>query len=532
MTRTLLREAAPTACLGLLCALLCLGFTPRAGAEGAPPAEDPSTPITPFREGENGIALQLQPQLGDLSAIRERGVLRVLVTYNSTSFFIRDGELHGLVPTLMQAFRRRVNAARPRGSVPLRLIYVPMPLHRIIPALEAGYGDVAAARLTVTPKRALRVDFSEPYIKDVAQVLVTRKDVPPLTDPLEVSGMRIHVVRGSNKVGMLEDLNETLRERGLPGVGIVEADDSLVQEDLLEMTHAGLIDATVCDSFVARLWRKQFSELHVHGQAPLRTGGRIAFAVRPGSPELLGALNAYVRDTRSKVAETARYVISRGYRGVDWLVDPLEQSRRDRLAAVRTYFKSYAQQYEQDWLMLVAQGFAESGLNQSARSRSGAIGIMQIKPSTAKQVGVIHIDKAPGNIHAGVRYMDYLRETYFDDPALDAREQALFSLAAYNAGPNRIKRLRAIAPQMNVDPNRWFGNMEYVVMRKVGLEPVRYVAKVNKYYLAYLASRRVIDERRLDHMTLRTHLRPRATRDLPAPSATPPAGEAAPAQGS
>jgi len=137
MTMTLRRGSAPPVWPGTL---LGLGFVPPAAAEAASPEEDSAALTSPFREGEHGIALRLQPQLGDLSTIRERGVLRVLVTCNSTSFFIRDGELHGLVPTLMRAFSRQLDAARPRGSVPLRL-------HRIIPVLEAGYGDVAAARL-------------------------------------------------------------------------------------------------------------------------------------------------------------------------------------------------------------------------------------------------------------------------------------------------------------------------------------------------------------------------------------------------
>jgi len=137
----------------LLCALLGPGPARPAAAEAAAPEEDAAALFLPFREGEHGIALRLQPQLGDLSAIRERGVLRVLVTYNSTNFFIRDGELHGLAPTLMRALGRQVYAALPHGTVPLRMVHVPMPLHRIIPALEAGYGDVAAARLQAFQQR-------------------------------------------------------------------------------------------------------------------------------------------------------------------------------------------------------------------------------------------------------------------------------------------------------------------------------------------------------------------------------------------
>jgi len=157
-------------------------------------------------------------------------------------------------------------------------------------------------------------------------------------------------------------------------------------------------------------------------------------------------------------------------------------------------FQTYGKRYGFDWLLLVAFAYQESGFNQKARSRQGAVGIMQVLPSTATSIGVHHIEKLENNIHAGTKYLSILRDTYFSDAAIDPFERMLFAMAGYNAGPNRINRLRKKAPARGLNPDKWFNNVEHVVAASVGREPVNYVGNIYKYYVAYKLGRSQLEE--------------------------------------
>jgi membrane-bound lytic murein transglycosylase MltF len=137
--------------------------------------------------------------------------------------------------------------------------------------------------------------------------------------------------------------------------------------------------------------------------------------------------------------------------------------------------------------MLVAQGQQESGLRQNRKSPAGAVGIMQIKPSTAadRNVGVDDISTIDGNVHAGAKYMRFLADRYFSGDEIDDLNQWIFSLAAYNAGPAKIARYRREAAENGYDPNRWFDNVEIIAARRIGRETVTYVSNVFKYYVGY-----------------------------------------------
>ena len=136
---------------------------------------------------------------------------------------------------------------------------------------------------------------------------------------------------------------------------------------------------------------------------------------------------------------------------------------------------------------MMAQGYQESGLDQNVRSPAGAVGIMQLLPSTAADpnVGIPDISTAEDNVHAGVRYMEFLRRRYFTDEALEELDSMMFTIAAYNAGPARIQRLRGVAAERGLDPDVWFRNVELIVAERVGRETISYVDNIYKYYAAY-----------------------------------------------
>jgi len=138
-----------------------------------------------------------------------------------------------------------------------------------------------------------------------------------------------------------------------------------------------------------------------------------------------------------------------------------------------------------DFLLMAAQGFQESRLNHNARSRVGAIGIMQVMPATGRELKVGDITKLEPNIHAGIKYMRTLRDRYFADEPMDDLNKGLFTFAAYNAGPGRVRQLRRIAEERGLNPNVWFGNVEQIASERIGRETVTYVANIFKYYVAY-----------------------------------------------
>jgi len=138
--------------------------------------------------------------------------------------------------------------------------------------------------------------------------------------------------------------------------------------------------------------------------------------------------------------------------------------------------------------MITAQGYQESALNQSERSKSGAVGIMQMKPSSAREpdIAIEGIEKsAERNIEGGNKYLRFLITKYINDPTLDDKNRTLFAFAAYNAGPTGLRRFRDKAQAMGLDRNVWFGNVENGAAAIVGRETVQYVSNVYKYYIAY-----------------------------------------------
>jgi membrane-bound lytic murein transglycosylase MltF len=161
-----------------------------------------------------------------------------------------------------------------------------------------------------------------------------------------------------------------------------------------------------------------------------------------------------------------------------------EQERKKFLALIQ-YFQKYGDKYDVDWVMMGAQGYQESQLNQNAKSAVGAVGVMQVMPATGKDMNVGDIHQTEANIHAGIKYMRWMIDHYYGDAPMTPLDKALFAFASYNAGAGRISQLRKEAAKRGLDPNVWFHNVEYVAAEKIGQETVTYVSNIYKYYIAY-----------------------------------------------
>ena len=422
---------------------------------------------------------------GDLDGMKERRIIRALVVYNQTNYFLDGGTQRGVTYEAMQAFEKQLNRGR-GASEQVHVIMVPVTRDELIPALLQGRGDLAAASLTITPERLAQMDFSLPVLEGVKEILVTGIAGPSLFSLDDLAGQQVWVTSVSSYYESLAALNEKLAARGLEPVVIRTAHGHLETEDLLEMANAGLIGITVADDYLAELWDQVYEHITLHPNLAIRNGGKIGWMFRKQSPKLKAAVDAFVK-THKKGTLYGNILFKRYLKSLRWVRNPLEQADMARFEATSEIFKKYADRYNFDWLMLAAQGYQESRLDQSARSPAGAIGVMQLLPNTAADpaVGIPNIHKRDPNIHAGIKYMRWIIDTYFSDAGVDKLNKTLFSFASYNAGPSRIARLRKKAAKEGLDRNVWFRNVERVVAREVGRETVQYVSNIYKYWVAY-----------------------------------------------
>lgn len=429
--------------------------------------------------------------VGDLDGMAERGVVRALVVYSLGQYFLDGATQRGITYEALGEFESFLNARLGRRTIKVGVLVIPVQRDELIPALERGLGDIAAANLTITEARLQRVDFSDPFLTDVRELVVTGPGGGELRSLDDLAGREVHIRRSSSYWESLEKLNGDLRSRGLEPVEVVPAEEFLQDEDLLEMINAGLLPATVVDSHKARFWAAIFDQIEAHEDLAVRTGGRIAWAFRKDSPQLAAAVNAFVRMNKPGSLKS-NVVLNRYFEQTRWVQNALAGKDRARFERAVGIFRKYGEQYDFNHLMLAALAYQESRLDQSTRSRAGAVGVMQLLPSTAADpsVGIPDITKLDNNIHAGTKYLDILRDRYLADLARDPINQTLFTFAAYNAGPSRIRQLREEAARTGLDPDVWFGSVENVAAKRIGRQTVQYVSNIAKYYVAYkLASR-------------------------------------------
>lgn len=458
----------------------------------------------PSEEGLVETALledALKPWVGDLDGMVERRMIRVAIPYGIATYFLDGANQKGITYDLALAFEKSLKKQLDLKDSELTMVVVPARRDEIFQMLIDGTADVVAGSLTITEERVGLVDFSLPLRSDVNEVVVTGSAVPPGAGFDALTGVEIHVRPSSSYFGHLTQLNAERSAAGRPPLTVVPADEPLNTEDLVEMVGAGLLPATVCDAPLAEFLKHIFDGIVVHKDLVVSGPGRIAWAFRKDSPQLAAAVNAFVQQSR-KGTQSGNIVLHKYLKSTKWAERALHPDGQDRLRDLIALFQEYGTQYDFDWLMVAAQGYQESKLDQSARSRAGAVGIMQLLPSTARDpnVGINDITTERNNIHAGVRYLRFLRDRYFSDPSISNLDRVLFSFAAYNAGPGNIAKARRAAGKVGLNANVWFGNVEIAAAKAVSREPVIYVRNIYKYYVAY---RRVADQ-----LTLRQNALP------------------------
>ena len=448
------------------------------------------TKSTPLPESEKPAAAEdvwsRNKWMGDYPAMVKRRMIRVLVPPSKTFFFLDKGRKRGLTIDNLMAFEKYINEQLKSKHMQVKVVVIPTSRKHLLRDLESGYGDIAAGNLTITHARKEHVDFTNPLLTGVSEIIVSNSNDPQFKNVFELSGKEVYVRPSSSYYESLLKLNETLLGLGKKPVSLVTVDEYLEDEDLLEMLDVGLIPMIVIDSHKGKFWDTIFPNIRLQPRIKLRVNGQIGMAVRKDTPQLLKVLNDFVQKNK-KGTLTGNMLYRRYLEENEYVKNNLSDAAKNKYQQTVQLFKQYAGRYDFPYLMLVALAFQESGLDHKKRSRAGAVGIMQVLPSTAadKNVGIQNINQLENNIHAGTKYLNFMKKRYFSDGSLDELNSDLFTMAAYNAGPARVARLRKQAAKQGFDPNVWFNNVEAIAAMQIGRETVQYVGNIYKYYVVY-----------------------------------------------
>ena len=462
---------------------------------GCPETEDAYEDFTPpFQLPDevdvSHLSLIAESRLEDLHALLERRTIRALVVRSKTFYFFEGAQQRGLSYEMLKAFEEFLNARLEQGALPVNVVFVPVTRDQIIPALRQGYGDIAVADLTITPSRLSQVNFSVPVYEDVRELVVLGPSSPDIESRDDLAGKVFYTRASSSYYESLLQLSAAFEDEDKPPITINIVDEHLEDEELLEMVDAGILPGIVMDSHTAEFWSKVFEDVEVRSDLVVRDGANIAWAFNHKMPKLEAAVNEFLA-SHGRGSLVGNMLFRRYLERTDYLDKALHSSELKKFHDTAHLFQRYADRYDFDWLMVISQAYQESRLDHTVVSDAGAVGIMQVLPETAadKNVDIDDITVLENNIHAGNKYLRHVRDTYFESEPMDDLNKTLFSFAAYNAGPNRISRLRNEAERRGLDRNIWFDNVEVIAARRIGRETVDYVSNIYKYWVAFTLSR-------------------------------------------
>jgi membrane-bound lytic murein transglycosylase MltF len=421
---------------------------------------------------------------GDLDGMIQRRQIRVLTAYSKTNYFVDKGTQRGLVYDSFRLFEDDLNKKLKNKHMRVEVLIFPVSHDELIPALLEGRGDIVAAGKMITDPRKEQVDFSNPTRTGVSAIVVTGPGVPAVARVEDLAGKEVYVRASMATPQGVERFNGELAKKGLPPVKIRPAPEVLADEDILEMVNAGFVTTTIAFDYIAEFWQQIFPKLVLNKGAAVKTDGQIAMMFRKNSPQLKAELNAFL--ARYPEGSLQRNVLLQKYlKNVKYAKEATSKTERAKLERTVAFFRKYGEKYSLDYLLMMAQGYQESQLDQNAKSQVGAIGVMQVMPATGAEQKVGDITQIEPNIHAGVKYIRFMMDQYYKNEPMDKLNKGLFTFASYNAGPGRISQMRKRAAARGLDPNKWFNNVEVVAAESIGRETVQYVANIYKYYLAY-----------------------------------------------
>ena len=416
----------------------------------------------------------------------KRRNIRALVLLGPISFFYDKGHPRGVMYEALQELQSFLNKKFKTGALSVKVTFIPISSAQVEAALTEGVGDIIAHGIVVTPEREQRVAFSKPIQTDVTQIIVTGSTFGPVSTLEDLGGKEVYVNPLTTYYDNLQKVNESLQKAGKAPIVIQAADKNLTDDDLVQMVNADLIPATATTKQRADLWSNALDNIKPHPELVIAGGEQLAWVMRKNNPQLKQLVDDFL-ESHAVGTLFGNTLLRRYLQDTKWVKNSTSKEEMEKYKTMVVIFQKYAAEYNFDYLMLAAQGYQESLLDQSRRNRTGAVGIMQVIPkfAAASPINIPNVGTAEENIHAGAKMLRSIADTYFNDHKIDSVNKTLFVFASYNAGPNRIARLRREATEMGLDPNIWFGNVELVAAKDIGQETVIYVGNIYKYYVAY-----------------------------------------------
>ncbi|HSC62453.1 MAG TPA: transglycosylase SLT domain-containing protein [Caldimonas sp.] len=468
-------------------ALCGVALARNAPAAPAAPAKSASGAATSAAKAR-GLRIANKPWTGDFDQMLERRMLRIYAPFSRSLYFSDKGRERGIAVELARDWERYLNAkyAKQLGKRPLTVYIAPATRDKLLPYLNDGLSDVSIGNLTVTDERLEQVDFvsGDSGRRTINEIVATGPQSPDVRVVEDLSGRQVHVRRASSYHESLVALNDALERAGKAPVELVLVPEALEDEDMLDMLNAGLLHFIVVDDWKARLWSQVLPRVRVREDLVLREGAKTGWAIRKSSPRLAAEIADFFQTWALRTGVIEHRLGTYAKRARE-LKDPTRSAEWRRFQDTVAIFEKYGGRYDFEPLMLAAQGYQESRLDQQARSHVGAIGVMQIMPATGAELAVGDIRQVDPNIHAGAKYLDQLMTRYFPDANFSHGNRPLFAFASYNCGPGNVAKARRIAAQRGLDPDKWFNNVEVVIAEKIGTETTTYVRNIYKYYVAY-----------------------------------------------
>ncbi|MEH6532344.1 MAG: lytic transglycosylase F [Photobacterium frigidiphilum] len=420
---------------------------------------------------------------GDLTQISEHGVIRILVSADLGFYYLDKGHPKGITSEMLLLFEQHVLTSTKQK---LHLQIIPINRDQLLPALQAGVGDIVAANLTITRQRKKTVDFSSPILSNINEIFITHADKNPITQLKDLSKKNVWIRASSSYYRSVNRINKKLAKQGLETMYVHFIEETLQDYELLQMIQQKIIPMTVLDNHKAEFWDLVTDDLIMHTDFPIRKGGAIGWAFRKDSPELAELVNNFIEKNRYGTLN-GNIIFNRYLNSKAWFQKVVSATNIAKFKKLEKRFVRYSNMYDMNWLLIAAQAFQESQFDQTKRSHAGAVGIMQVLPQTAKEpyINISNIYNIDNNIHAGVKYMDFILNRYYDTDDIDDMNKMFFALASYNAGPGRINRMRRLAKEQGYDSTKWFNNVEVITRKHVGIEPITYVGNINRYYTVY-----------------------------------------------
>ena len=328
----------------------------------------------------SGIIEQRTNDLPDMLKIKK---IRVLTTYTFGNYFLHQGQARGFEYSKMEEFRKFLTKGKSRKDMQVDFFYLPLPYDMLIESLNLGYGDIVAANLTITPDRSQDVDFTDPYLWGIKEVLVSKKGIKGMNKLEDLSGKRIHVRQDSSYHSSLEKINQKFNAKNLDPIQIETLPGLINTGEIMEMVNAGIIDFTISDSHLASLADELLPDIQVHDNIVFNADVQFGWMVRKNNPKLKASLNQFL-STVQKGTLLGNVYYKRYFKENPWVRDAMHSADFDSLNQYAALFKKYGEMYDMNWLLLAAQAFQESRFDPKARSHTGAQGLMQLLPQPQK----------------------------------------------------------------------------------------------------------------------------------------------------